>query len=250
MNYKIESKNNQLIKLVQSLKLKKYRDKHKLFIIEGIKLLEEAISSDFDISFIIIKEDFHRKNEFKDFETYVVSDSIFKSLTAQKNPEGIIGVLKLNEKKYSYLSDRLLIIDGLKDPGNMGTIIRSAEAFGFNQIILVNNCVDVYNSKTIRASMGSIFRTDILEKDIEYLKTLKKEGYIMISGTPKGNVFNKITKDNLKLCLIIGSESHGISKEVLNLSDFFVKIQMFGKIESFNAAIAASILMYKVSNEK
>lgn len=183
MNYKIESKNNQLIKLVQSLKLKKYRDKHKLFIIEGIKLLEEAISLDFDISFIIIKEDFHRKNEFKDFETYVVSDSIFKSLTAQKNPEGIIGVLKLNEKKYSYLSDRLLIIDGLKDPGNMGTIIRSAEAFGFNQIILVNNCVDVYNSKTIRASMGSIFRTDILKKDIEYLKTLKKEGYIMISGT-------------------------------------------------------------------
>jgi len=100
---------------------------------------------------------------------------------------------------------------------------------------------------TIKVASHTAPMTDMLEmiKD-----DLKKEGYIMISGTPKGNVFNKITKDNLKLCLIIGSESHGISKEVLNLSDFFVKIQMLGKIESFNAAIAASILMYKVSNEK
>lgn len=137
------------------------------------------------------------------------------------------------------------MLDQINDPGNMGTIIRSAEAFGFSDIILLANTCDIYNEKTLRASMGSIFRLNFVYKNMDDVKNLK-EKYKIVSADMSGYDINEFKSDE-DLILAIGNEANGLSDEVRNLTDIFVKIPMQGKIESLNAAIAASIIMNKLS---
>ena len=237
----IESTSNQKYKYISKLKNKKYRDIENSFIVESKKLVEEAISSA-DVDFIFLSE--NNVSYKTDIDKIVLSETLFNKLSSFKNPDGFGAVVKKKEAK-DIRSSRVLLLDHLNDPGNMGTIIRSAEAFGFKDIIITAGTVDIYNEKTLRASMGSIFRLNIKETSIDEISILKKS-YKIVAADMGGYDINKY-EINEDLILAIGNEANGLSEEVRNITDSFVKIPMQGEIESLNAAIAASILMNKLS---
>ena len=233
----IESVSNSKYKLINKLSSKKYRDKENLFIVESRKLVDEAINSSANIDFIFLRDgvDFPTS-----YETIVFSEKLFNKLSGFKNPDGIGAVVKKPTKR-EISSDRIVLLDRINDPGNMGTIIRSAEAFGFDDIILTRECVDIFNEKCLRASMGSVFRQNIIRVDLDYIKNLK-ESYSIISADMQGVDIRKFIPSD-KLILAIGNEANGLSKEIRDITDHFVKIHMKGQIESLNAAIASSIIM-------
>lgn len=236
----IKSESNEKYKYLNKLKKKKYRKKFNSFIVESIKIVEQ-IPEDFECEFVFVNEDM--KDYKTDFKKIVFSNKLFDKLSLLENPEGVSALLKIKKEK-EISSDKILLLDHMQDPGNLGTIIRSAEAFSFKDIILVNNCVDLYNEKTIRASMGSIFRLNFLELDIDDLKNFKDYKLILADMNGKSVDYYKSCD---KIILAIGNEANGISKSLKDLSNDFVSIKMDGKIESLNAAIAASILMNNFS---
>ncbi|KXA00481.1 MAG: RNA methyltransferase [Anaerococcus sp.] len=236
----INSESNEKYKYLNKLKKKKYRKKFNSFIVESIKIVEQ-IPDDFECEFVFVNEDM--KDYKTDFKKIVFSNKLFDKLSLLENPEGVSALLKIKKEK-EISSDKILLLDHMQDPGNLGTIIRSAEAFSFKDIILVNNCVDLYNEKTIRASMGSIFRLNFLELNIDDLKNFKDYKLILADMNGKSVDYYKSCD---KIILAIGNEANGISKSLRDLSNDFVSIKMDGKIESLNAAIAASILMNNFS---
>lgn len=236
----INSESNEKYKYLNKLKKKKYRKKFNSFIVESIKIVEQ-IPDDFECEFVFVNEDM--KDYKTNFKKIVFSNKLFDKLSLLENPEGVSALLKIKKEK-EISSDKILLLDHMQDPGNLGTIIRSAEAFSFKDIILVNNCVDLYNEKTIRASMGSIFRLNFIELDIEDLKKFKDYKLILADMNGKSVDYYKSCD---KIILAIGNEANGISKSLRDLSNDFVSIKMDGKIESLNAAIAASILMNNFS---
>lgn len=236
----INSESNEKYKYLNKLKKKKYRKKFNSFIVESIKIVEQ-IPDDFECEFVFVNEDM--KDYKTDFKKIVFSNKLFDKLSLLENPEGVSALLKIKKAK-EISSDKILLLDHMQDPGNLGTIIRSAEAFSFKDIILVNNCVDLYNEKTIRASMGSIFRLNFLELNIDDLKKIKDYKLILADMNGKSVDYYKSCD---KIILAIGNEANGISKSLRDLSNDFVSIKMDGKIESLNAAIAASILMNNFS---
>ena len=236
----IKSESNEKYKYLNKLKKKKDRKKFNSFIVESIKIVEQ-IPDDFECEFVFVNEDM--KDYETDFKKIVFSNKLFDKLSLLENPEGVSALLKIKKAK-EISSDKILLLDHMQDPGNLGTIIRSAEAFSFKDIILVNNCVDLYNEKTIRASMGSIFRLNFLELNIDDLKNFKDYKLILADMNGKSVDYYKSCD---KIILAIGNEANGISKSLKDLSNDFVSIKMDGKIESLNAAIAASILMNNFS---
>lgn len=236
----INSESNEKYKYLNKLKKKKYRKKFNSFIVESIKIVEQ-IPNDFECEFVFVNEDM--KDYKTDFKKIVFSNKLFDKLSLLENPEGVSALLKIKKEK-EISSDKILLLDHMQDPGNLGTIIRSAEAFSFKDIILVNNCVDLYNEKTIRASMGSIFRLNFLELNIDDLINFKDYKLILADMNGKSVDYYKSCD---KIILAIGNEANGISKSLKDLSNDFVSIKMDGKIESLNAAIAASILMNNFS---
>lgn len=236
----IKSESNEKYKYLNKLKKKKYRKKFNSFIVESIKIVEQ-IPDDIECEFVFVNEDM--KDYETNFKKIVFSNKLFDKLSLLENPEGVSALLKIKKAK-EISSDKILLLDHMQDPGNLGTIIRSAEAFSFKDIILVNNCVDLYNEKTIRASMGSIFRLNFLELNIDDLKNFKDYKLILADMNGKSVDYYKSCD---KIILAIGNEANGISKSLKDLSNDFVSIKMDGKIESLNAAIAASILMNNFS---
>lgn len=242
----IRSDTNPKYKYIKKLSKKKYRNKYKAFVIESKKIVEEAsdpnITKNIDIEFVFVNED------MKDFKTshekIIFSNDLFEKISPMKNPEGISAVVKEPMSK-DVSSDRILLLDHIQDPGNLGTMVRSAEAFGFSDIILFNDCVDLHNEKSLRASMGSVFRLNFLKMEKEDLLSLKKD-YRILAADMGGLSYSEL-KNNDKIILCIGNEANGISEFIRRNADDFVSIPMKGKIESLNAAIAASILMNNLS---
>lgn len=238
----ITSLDNKLIKRLAKLKEKKYRDLEDIFLIETEHLIEEAYKSGL-LEMLLILE-----NEEIDFDVkkIYVTKNILNKLSFLNSNVKYIGVAhKFIPKDYG---KRLLLLDNLQDPGNLGTIIRSAAAFNIDTIVLGDNCVDLYNDKVIRASEGMIFHVDCLRKNLEsFIDELKTNNYLVI-GT---NVVNGINISELsypeKFAIIIGNEGQGISANILNKLDKSIYIPMNRKVESLNASVAASIIMYEMS---
>ena len=239
---RIESKDNQRLKLVRKLRLKKNRYKEAKFVIESRKLVEEAIKSGLQIDFIILKDSLD--NEFANFDLAYVSDQLFSTITEMTNPDGYLAVVKMPSMNNAPAS-RILLLDGLQDPGNLGTIIRSAEAFGFNSIVLVNS-VDPYNEKTLRAAMGSLFRLDIRMVERVDLPAFLKP-YTVYVADMDGEDYRKLSYDS-KVCLVIGNEANGVSRELFERADKRISIPMKGELESLNAAISASLIMSAIDS--
>jgi len=262
--YQITSSKNPLIKEVKSLYRKKGRMKNKAFIIEGIKIINEAIENNYPIENILYTDQLLKNNEGVDFlnrlkdiySPIYVSNNIFKEISDTENPQGVLAVaqlqyraieeIKLNTKPF------LLYLDEVQDPGNMGTIIRTADAFDIDGIIISEGCVDPYNPKVVRATMGSIFRTPLYytANGLDELKALKDSGMKIYSTSLEGSI--PIYEADYKggIILVIGNESKGVKEDIQKMSDILIKIPMPGKAESLNAGVAASIIMYEVMKQR
>lgn len=252
----ITSKENEIIKNIKKLKEKKYRDQENKFIVEGIKMVEEAISENVDIDTIVICEDCVNDNSIKQELLYeiakqdciYVSEKVFQTITDVTNPQGILAVInkKNSEEQISYNEDIIIVLDGIQDPGNLGTIIRTIDSVGLTQIILSENTADSYNPKVVRSTMGAIYRVKIIKSNNlkETLKNVKKHKYEIISTSLQTDK-NIYDIDYKNKAIIIGNEANGVSNEILELSDEKVKIPMIGKTESLNASVATGVILYE-----
>ena len=230
----ITSVNNERVKYWAKLKIKKFRDEEKKFLIEGDHLVDIALKKGLVLNLITLDNNYDFDN------TYTVSEEVMKKISNQVSISRVAAVCKYDYKK-DYVGN-IIMLDRLQDPGNLGTIIRSAIAFDFKTIILGNGTVDVYNEKTIRASEGMLFNINIVKEDLfESIPKLKKDGYSVI-GTDVNSGTN-LTKG--KIALIIGNEGQGMDKKLKPLCDSLVHIPMNKDCESLNAGVAASILMYE-----
>jgi len=248
----IESPQNNIFKTILSLKDKKSRDEAGLFIVEGQKQVSE-IPEDWNIKRLILSESYKGKTSKleSDKNLVTVSDKLFDKLSFTKTPQGIAAVV---EKKIFDLSKIIkqngffIILENIADPGNLGTIIRSADAFGAKAVFVSNGSTDIYSDKTIRSSMGSFFHIPVINTDaFEIIKSLKNESVSVLAATLEAK--QPLSQSILakKVAVIIGNESNGLSAKIQKEADVLVKIDMPGKAESLNAAIAASIIMYEAS---
>ena len=239
----ISSLQNERIKNLSKLLNKKYRDIEGKFIVEGEHLVEEAYKSD-KLLEIIKTEDYECDI---DVPITNVTYEVIKKLSNTMNPQRIMGIVsKLDEKE---MGNKVLIIDELQDPGNLGTIIRSCVAFNIDTIILSENTVDLYNDKVIRSSEGMLFKINILKRNIEKIINDLKNNNYKIYGTKVTNGTNlKDTEFPSKLAFIVGNEGNGVRKEILDLCDEYIYIPMNNNCESLNVAIATSIILYEMGD--
>lgn len=257
----ITSKENETVKIIKKLKDKKYRDETGLYIIEGIKMLEEAIEEKARIRKIIICEeclkagDLEQKvlYEIAKYNCIYVNSKVFNSLTEVVAPQGIMAVIEKPNKdiKIKYDQDIILALDGIQDPGNLGTILRTADSVNLKQIIVTKNTADSYNPKVVRSTMGAILRIKIIETD-DLAKTLKeaKKNKFKIVATSLDTNNSIYDIDYNKKVIVIGNEANGVSKEIQELADNKVKIPMLGKTESLNASVATGIILYEYVRQK
>jgi RNA methyltransferase, TrmH family len=250
----IYSRENQLIKDIRKLKDRKYRNDKGEFVVEGFRSCIEALESYFEVPFVFLSDnsiekwkEFSMENRIqKNSKVYMVSESIFKTLCSTETPQGIAAVVKRKEINLEKERGFYVLADKVQDPGNMGTIIRSAHAAGALGIIVTKGTVDVYNDKTIRSTMGSIFHIPVIEDlDLKNVKELKEKGFqLLVSSLDTHyNFYDVNMKGNM--IIAVGNEGNGISDEVMNIADIKVKIPMPGGAESLNAAVAASIMIFE-----
>lgn len=232
---------NAEIKNIKKLKDKKFRRIQNLFLVEGVKLCEELLKSDYKIKYTLSTNE-----EYKDYPNFVlVSPDVIKSVATTETPQNIICVCEIPALNNNLPNGNSLILDELQDPGNIGTLIRSAVAFNFKDIYFLNT-VDIYSEKVIRGSMGAIFKINAHIVDIDYIKSNKNKICDLLIGTDlNSSSLTEIDKSK-KIALIIGNEGNGVSKELLSITDKNVTLKMANEVESLNAGVAGSILMYNI----
>lgn len=260
---KIISKNNPIIKEIRSLSRKKYRWNNKVYIIEGIKLLEEALDNNANLRQILFCKSLLDTANGKDLYNRLVKhnrlieveESIFKSLSDTENPQGVLALVEFDIRDYKELFDgdniHLFYLDSVMDPGNLGTIIRSADAFNIHGIIMGEGSVDPYNPKVVRAAMGSMFRVPLYfdRQNYSILKEFKTHQFKIHTTYLKASKANYSVDYSGNYIVVIGNESTGVSQDIVNISDTLIKIPIPGRAESLNAGVASSILMYEVAKQ-
>lgn len=240
----ITSLNNEHIKEIIKLKEKKYRDLSNTFLIEGRHLVLEAHREKKIVELILEQDELFPL----DTNTLYVSSNVMKRLSDLSTPSNVMAVVeKLDEKP---IGEKILILDNIQDPGNLGTIIRSAVAFNFDTIVLSPGTVDLYNPKVVRSTQGMVFHINIIVKEpVSFINELKNEGYKIVGTKVTNGVDVRDSKTYSHFALIIGNEGKGMSEELSELCDEYLYIKMNDQCESLNAAVAASILMYEISNK-
>lgn len=257
----ISSTSNQQIKNIQNLMKKaKERKKQNVFIVEGPKLCFEAPHK--LLKAVYVSESFYKENRYAkelnsvEAVTEVVSDQVFKTISDTQTPQGIMAIVQMPEYKLEDVINKeqphILILESIQDPGNLGTMIRTGEGAGISGIIMNKTTVDIFNPKTVRATMGSLYRVPffIAEDLTEAIAKLKENGIRLYAAHLKGKMsYDK--PDYTKPCgFLIGNEGNGLSDEIADLADNYIKIPMAGKVESLNAAISATLLMYECSRQR
>ena len=282
----ISSKDNEFIKHIKKLKDKKYRDLNNEYIIEGIKIIEEAINEKANIKQVVICDDCEKTSniskelmyEIARYECIYVTKKIFDSLTDVSNPQGILAIVEKNavkskisniknseksetigveekeiiaENEIDYNQDIIVALDDIQDPGNLGTILRTVDSIGINQILVSKGTADSYNPKVVRSTMGAIFRVRIIEcEDLENtLKEIQKHNFeIVVTSLQTKNSIYDI--DYKKKVIVIGNEANGVEPKIQKIADKKVKIPMLGKTESLNASVATGIILYEYVRQK
>ncbi|QYA47815.1 TrmH family RNA methyltransferase [Nosocomiicoccus ampullae] len=235
----ITSKDNKRIKAVRKLLTKKGRLKANQFLIEGEHLIEEALKWNANILELFVLEN----SEFNfDLKTTVVTKDVMKSLSTLVTPPGIIAVVEMNTQTID--SNRILALDGVQDPGNLGTLIRTADAFNFKRILIGKDTVDPYSDKVLRSSQGSHFHVSI--EDTDLIEAINDFDGIVLTTDLQGELLNK-NKITGPLMIVLGNEGQGVSDDVLSHANYKVKIDMPGHAESLNVSVAGGILMHQYS---
>lgn len=277
------STNQQMKHIVQLNKKAKTRYEQRVFVVEGMKMCMEAPKEDIQAMYVsesfLSEEDRRQKLEGYSYE--IVADSVFKTISDTQTPQGILCLVKMpeytledllgdfpgrrteNEKlpenmrrvhfqKKAQKKPHLLILESIQDPGNLGTMIRTGEGAGVTGIIMNKNTVDIFNPKAIRATMGSLYRVPFyITSDLPgTIQALKEEGVALYAAHLKGKLSYDQPDYTGAAGFLIGNEGNGLSTQIADLADTYIRIPMEGKVESLNAAIAATLLMYEVSRQR
>ncbi len=244
----IISKQNSLIKEIRSLQNKKFRESLNRYFVEGVKMVNEAFKFNQKVLCVIATESNLSKINVGDFPVEIVSEEVYASISEEKSPQGVLAVIEkpLPTKELPNQGIALLL-DGVSDPGNLGTIIRTMVASGYKNLILTSDCVDVFSPKVVRASMSGIYSVNIFQVERENLKN-QTNLPIIVADMHGEDVFKFNAPQDF--CLVIGNEAHGVSKQVRDIASYCVKIPMEQEMESLNAGISAGILMYALKNAR
>ena len=240
----ITSINNEYIKYLLKLKEKKHRHLENKFLIEGYHLVNEADQAKVLKEVLVVNQ----TTEYEGVSIIKVTDQIIKKLSFTITPQDIIGVCEIPNNK-EIIGSKILLLDNINDPGNMGTLIRSSLGFGISTIVLSDDCVDLYNEKVIRSTQGAIFKTNIIIDDLKRVIKRLKDKKINVYGTSleSSKYLQKYdVKDNY--AILLGNEAQGVKKELLELTDENIKIEIDTKLESLNVAVAGAIIMYHFNN--
>ncbi len=240
----LTSKSNPTIKKYASLKEKKFRREHSLFIVEGYKMVREVLSSKLEVESIIVSESYcgeHYEGEI------TVSEPVFEYLSDEKTPQGVMAVVKIPQNVLCAPSESVILLDGIQDPGNMGTIIRTANAAGYKRLYLIN-CTDPYSPKCVRSAMSGLFFTEMAIGDRESVLSALNDVPVISADMDGENIFTFDAPE--VFALAIGNEGNGISNEVMERSSYKIRIPMEPTAESLNAGVSAGIAMYMLRSKK
>lgn len=267
----INSKSNEKVKFVKSLNDKKFRVKNEAFYLEGIKVVYEVLSKEkaIDVMFIAYSDEILNKTKqgiealkklnnkkYNDIKKYNFSEAAFDFMCDTVTPQGILVVLKTKKVTLENLiedatnkNQNLLIVDKVQDAGNLGTIIRTANAFDINNIICIDGTVDVYSQKVLRSTMGTVLTTNIVYVSDNMIRELKKElnqnkFVITVTSLESKKYLEDLEYGNNKYAFVLGNEANGVSEKMINAADEQIKIRMNNNVESLNVSIASGILLY------
>ena len=240
----ITSTRNPRVLLWRSLKERKARQESGLFLVEGRKSVEEALASGFAIDTLLVTAG---EAPAADCPVCLLAEHVMAAVCDTKTPQGVAAVVRMRETQADGL--RLVALDGVQDPGNVGTIIRTADAAGFDGVLLSQTCADPFSPKVLRATMGSVFHlpVEIAENLPERLRELQRRGRQVLSSELGGRPFGEWQGHSGGFVLVIGNEGNGVSQEVRSMADEHLTLPMRGRAESLNAAVAAGIMMYKLT---
>ena len=236
------NRNNEKIKNIKKLKDKKYRDKYNLFLVEGEHLVLEAYKKGMIKELILEQDSVLPLN----VETIYVTNDIINYISDLETPQNIMAVCNKIEESDN-LGNNILILDNIGDPGNLGTIIRSAVAFNVDTIVLSNDTVDLYNPKVVRATQGLMFHINIIKRELlEFIPKLKENGYKILSTNVNHGKSLKLLEKKSKFAIIMGNEGNGVKEQIENFSDELLYIDMNEACESLNVGVATSIILYEL----
>lgn len=262
----ISSEQNERVKSLKKLYNKKNRQQKGKFVLEGFRIIAEALKAEAIFDNIFMSPDFYKSNQGQSLvqiygkenqadNLLVIEEKLLSKIADTNSPQGVIAVV--NELEYAIQDifshkngeGKILLLDRIQDPGNMGTIIRTAVAAGIDGIIILKGSVDIYNLKVLRATMGAIFSIPLikdvtLEKFLELYNTLG-QNYKLIAADLSGELYYHQLDYDYPFIIAIGNEANGLRRELVNSANYLIKIPIIGKIDSLNAAIAAGILVYK-----
>ncbi len=235
----ITSLENKRIKNLSRLLVKKYRDEDGKFLVEGEHLVEEAYKV--GVLLEVVQTDDY--NGSFDVETTYVTYDVIKKLSNTQNPQRVIGVCKKLEEKS--IGKKIVILEDIQDPGNLGTIIRSSVAFNVDTIVVSNNTVDIYNDKVLRSSEGMLFHINVIKRDIDsFIDELHEDGYVVYGTKVDGGANLKEVTKYEKMAIVMGNEGAGVKDSTLDKCDKYIYIPMNSNCESLNVGVATSIILY------
>lgn len=250
--------NPQVKHLIQLQKKSKARNEENVFVVEGLRMFMEVPEEQTEK--VYVSESFYNKREgewnLRNVSFEILSDHVFQHVSETQTPQGILCVVRRKayslEELLQLENPHFVVLDNLQDPGNLGTILRTAEGAGVDAVFMSRDCVDIYNPKTIRSTMGSIFRMPFLYVDDvpQLLDMFRKNGVKSYAAHLNGKHFYDEEDYRGGSAILIGNEGNGLRDEVTKKADILVKIPMKGKVESLNAAIAASVLMFEIARQR
>lgn len=260
----ITSKDNRVVKYIRSLSEHKHRKKEQAFVIEGLKMAEEALRYQSELELIIATPSLlrhHGKNilklaEDQSVEVLWISDKLMDTLAETKTPQPVMAIVNMKEdseeKLLTHESGLIIVCNGLQDPGNLGTIIRTAEAAGASGVAITSDTVDPYNSKTVRASMGSILRVSVAKiSDVgNFIKKCKQNNFQTAAMTLEGDKTPFELDLKKPTVIIVGQEGSGLPEEVVSITDYQVRIPMAETIDSLNTAVSAAVFLYEAVRQR
>ena len=252
----ISSPKNEKIKELVKLQTAKGRKKAGMYLLEGEHLVEEAIKERAQIKLIVVTsnrlEDYKNLLAQTDVQVLVVSQDVFYKLSMTETTQGILAVVEIVKQEILPHKGRFIVLDAVQDPGNLRTIVRTADAAGFDAVVLGTGTVDLYNDKVLRSMQGSHFHIPVFQANLqEYLPILKEKGVqVAVTALHRDSKDYSVLQGATDVAIVVGNEGQGVSDDVIDLADVVVTIPMFGKAESLNVSIASALLMYKTKETK